>query len=112
MLVLLVFVLVFAAGFGLPWWVMAAICFSAAAWRAQSGTQAFWSPLFSVFAAWVLLSIIQSAPNSHMLATRVAALFHLPNWMALMALTGFIGGLTGGFAGLSGYLVKRLFVSK
>jgi hypothetical protein len=109
MLILLVFILVFACGFVLPWWIVAIIAFGAAFWLAHSGSQAFWSSFLSVFVAWVLLSMLKSAPNQHILAAQVARLFHLPHWTAIMAITGCIGGLVGGFAGLTGYLFKGVF---
>ena len=110
MLTLIVFILVFAASFFLPWWCMAVIGFGAAFWLARSGGQAFWSTFTSVFIAWALLALLKSAPNHHILANRIAALFHLPGWMAILAVTSLIGGLVGGFAGLTGYLFKSAFM--
>lgn len=109
MLILLIFILVFACGFILPWWFTAIIAFGAAFWLAHSASQAFWSSFISVFVAWVLLAMLKSAPNQHVLATQVAKLFFLPHWTLIMAVTGIIGGLVGGFAGLTGYLFKSVF---
>ncbi|WP_462265959.1 hypothetical protein [Mucilaginibacter sp.] len=109
MLIIIIFALVFACGFFLPWWVLAIICFAAAFWLARSGSQAFWSGLLAVAIAWMLLALFQSMPNNHVLASQVATLFYLPNWMLLLAITGLIGGLVGGFAGAGGYWVQQAF---
>lgn len=109
MLILIIFVLVFACGFFLPWWVLAIVCFAAAFWLAQSGSQAFWSCFLAVAVAWMLHALIKSVPNDNQLASRVAALFFLPNWMLLLAVTGIIGGLTGGLAGAGGYWFQQAF---
>lgn len=108
MLLLFLFILVFAAGFILPWWVLAIICFVITFWLAHSGSQAFWSGFAAVFAAWIILGLIKSVPNDNALANRIAHLFFLPNWIAILIVTGVVGGLVGGMAGLSGLLTKRM----
>lgn len=110
MLILLIFILVFAAGFVLPWWTLAIISFAAAWWLARSAGQAFSEGFLAVFVAWVIMALIKDAPNEHILSNRIAAVFHLPNWMAILAVTGLIGGLVGALAALSGYYCRQAFV--
>jgi hypothetical protein len=94
----------------LPWWAIAIIAFIAALYAGKTNTQAFWSGFGAIVIVWVTLALFKSIPNDHVLATRVAHLFHLPNWILLLAATALIGGLVGGLSSLSGLYVKRLFI--
>lgn len=110
MLLIVLFVLVFVTGLFLPWWVLAIICFCGALVLARSGAHAFWSGFAAVFVAWAILALMKSFPNHNILADRVAHLFSLPNWILLLIVTGVLGGLVGGFAALSGWFVKGIFI--
>lgn len=110
MLLIIILILVFAAGLLLPWWVLAIICFCGALALARSGVQAFWSGFAAVFVAWSILALIKSLPNHNILADRVAHLFSLPNWLLLLIVTGLLGGIVGGFATLSGWLFRSMFI--
>lgn len=46
------------------------------------------------------------------LTVKVASLFQLPSGLLLIVLTGFIGGLVGGFSALAGTQFRKLFVKK
>ena len=85
--------------------VAAYICNKKPAWSFLSGFAA-------VFAAWTIAALLKSMPNDNVLAARVAKLMQLPNWVMLLLVTGFIGGLVGGLAALSGALVKNAFFKK
>ncbi|MBS7562832.1 hypothetical protein KHS38_00310 [Mucilaginibacter sp. Bleaf8] len=93
----------------LPWYVMPIIAFVSAILFGKNTWQTVWSGFGGVFAAWVLLALLKSIPNENMLAGRVAALFHLPHWTLLLLIMGLLGGLVGGLAALSGFLVKQAF---
>jgi len=109
MLFIIILILSFAAGYVLPWWVAAVIAFAATIYAGGQPGRAFWSGFGAVFIVWVALALFKSIPNNHMLAARVAVLFHAPHWLVLLFVTAFIGGLVGGFAALSGLLVRRVF---
>ena len=109
MLFLIILILSFASGFFLPWWVVAIAAFSAAFFAGKTGKQAFLSGFLAVFIVWIVLALFKSIPNDHVLAKKVAELFHLPGWGYLLLITGVIGGLVSGFAALSGLLLKRAF---
>jgi hypothetical protein len=112
MLFLIILILSIASGFILPWWAAAVIAFLAALYWGKTSGKAFWSGFTALFIAWVILALIKTIPNENSLATRVAHLFHLPNWILLLLATAFIGGLVGGMAALSGVLVKRAFENR
>jgi hypothetical protein len=69
--------------------------------------QAFLSGFWAVAVVWITLAICKSIPNNNILATRVAHLFHLPAWGWLLAITALIGGLVGGMAAMSGFLLRK-----
>lgn len=109
MLFLIILVLSFICSYFLPWWFAAVIAFAAALFVGKKPGKAFLSGFLAVFAAWVILALFKSIPNDNILATRVAHLMQLPNWILLLIVTGIIGGLVGGMAALSGTLVRKSF---
>jgi hypothetical protein len=109
MLFLIILILSLIAGFITPWWAAAIIAFVAAVYAGKKPAQAFWSGFAAVFIVWVVLALFKTVPNNHVLASRVAVLFHLPGWTILLILTSLIGGLVGGMSALSGVLVRKAF---
>ncbi|HEY9195297.1 MAG TPA: hypothetical protein VIM77_03505 [Mucilaginibacter sp.] len=109
MLFLIILILSFASGYFLPWWVVAIAAFLAAIFTGKTSGQAFTSGFGAVFIVWIVLALFKSVPNDHILATRIAKLFFLPSWWFILVITGLIGGLVGGFAALSGWLLKKAF---
>jgi len=110
MLFLIILILSIAGSYLLPWWAVAVIAFFAAFFMGKTAGQSFLSGFGAVFIAWIVLALLKSIPNDHILADRVVQLFPLPNnWIWLLLVTGFIGGLVGGMAALSGVLMKRVF---
>src|SRR5579863_622466 len=105
MLFLIILILSLICSYFLPWWFVAVIAFIAAYFFSKKPAKAFLSGFFAVFLAWSLLALFKSIPNDNILATRVAHLMQLPNWILLLIVTGIIGGLVGGMAALSGALV-------
>jgi hypothetical protein len=109
MLFLIIFLVSLVASFILPWWSIAIISFLAAFLGAKTWKHALWSGFLAVFFVWVIVALFQSIPNNHILAKRVAALFHLPHWILLLLVTALIGGIVAGMSALSGYYVKKAF---
>ncbi len=112
MLFLIILILTFICSFFWPWWVTAIIAFIAAYICNKKPGWSFLAGFGAVFIAWIVLALMKSLPNDNILATRVSKLMQLPNWVVLLVVTGFIGGLVGGFAALSGTLVKKAFFKK
>ena len=109
MLFLVILILSFLCSYILPWWIIAVIAFLAAFFMNKKPGMSFLSGFSAVFVAWTVLALLKSIPNNNMLAGRVATLFQLPNWVLLLLVTAFIGGLVGGMCALSGALVKKAF---
>ncbi len=113
MLFLLVIITCLILQFFLPWWIVGVVAFLFASWVAKSGLQAFGSSFLALFILWVLMGLIHSVPNNHLLANRVGQMFMLPeqnfNWAILLLGTGLIGGLAAGFSGLAGFYCRQIF---
>jgi hypothetical protein len=109
MLFLVILILSIICSYVLPWWFVAVIAFVAAYFFSKKPGKAFLSGFLAVFVAWILLALFKSIPNDNILATRVAKLMQLPNWILLLIVTGIIGGLLGGMAALSGALIRKSF---
>jgi len=109
MLFLVILILSVICSYFLPWWFVAVIAFAAACFFGKKPGKAFLSGFIAVFFAWSLLALFKSIPNDNILATRVAHLMELPNWILLMIVTGIIGGIVGGMAALSGTLARKAF---
>ena len=108
MLFLVILILSFAGGYFLPWWIVAIAAFVAALFMGRTPGKSFWSGFGAVFIVWAVLALFKSVPNDHILASRVVQLFPLPNnWIWLLLVTAFVGGLVGGMAALSGVLIRR-----
>lgn len=102
----IILALTFISGLFLPWWVAVPIALLVAYFVKTTGS-AFWSGFAGVGLAWLAFALLKTLPNDNILATRMATLFHLPHWLYLLLVTVLIGGLLGGFAALTGRLVRK-----
>jgi len=104
----IILLLAFICGYLVPWWVACILALIAAFFLGKTPAQAFWSGFGGLALAWTALALLKSIPNNHILATRVAKMFQLPQWWMVLAITAIIGGLAGGMCALSGLMVKRV----
>ena len=109
MLFPVILLLSLASSFILPWWAACILAFIASLYLGKTSAQSFWSGFAGLGLAWLALALLKSFPNQHILATRVAHLFHLPHWLLLLLVTVITGGFAGGMSALSGFLIKRVF---
>lgn len=112
MLFLIIFFLSLASSFIFTWWAAAVITFFAALYLGKSAKESFWSGFFALAFLWILLALFKSIPNDHILAAHIAQMVHIPNWTMLLLITVIIGGLVGGMASISGFLLKRAFINE
>ena len=111
--VLLIALLSFALGLYFQWWTLAIAAFAVAALIHQRAGKAFLSGFLALFILWILLAFIVDGPNDHTLSVKIAKLLPLGgNTFLLMLLTGFIGGLVGGFAAMTGSYLRRVTTNK
>jgi hypothetical protein len=113
MLFFIILIVSLIVSFVLPWWIVAIISFLAALWIAKGSANAFWSAFVAIFIVWILQAMFKSVPNDQILATRVANMLPLGgHWILLVLITGLIGGLVAGMAGLTGALFKKTFAKE
>lgn len=107
MLYLLILIICAVAQFFLPWWVIAPIAFGCAYFKGESATKAFSVGTAAVTTLWVAYAWYQHYTSGGVLSAQMANLLPLKgNVGYLVAITGIIGGVVGGFSALSGYLFR------
>ena len=104
---LLTATLSFLAGMYSPWWSIAIIAFLVALVVKQRSGLAFLAGFAGIFLFWGLLSFWIDVKNNNILSQRIAQIIPLGGSSLLLILvTAFVGGLVGGFAALSGSLLR------
>ena len=110
---LLTGLLAFIAGIFLPWWVLALVAFGVALVMRQTNGFSFLAGFFGIFLMWAVVAAWIDWQNKSLLSQKIAQLFPLGGSSLLLILvSAFVGGLVGGFAALSGSLLRRLFEKK
>jgi hypothetical protein len=102
--IILTAILAYALGLytTLPWWGFAITSFVVALSIHQTPFKSFLSGFLGLFLLWVVLATIIDINNEHILATKVAQILPLRgSYMAVIGLTGVLGGLVSGFASLA-----------
>jgi len=105
--IILTALLSFVSGIYLPWWSIAIAAFISVLLVPLSGGKAFLAGFLGVFILWALLAWWIDIKNEHVLSRKVAEIFPLGgSSFAIILVTAFIGGLVGGFAGMSGSYLR------
>jgi hypothetical protein len=106
--ILLTALLSFVAGLYLPWWSVALAAFASCVLIQSAPWKSFLAGFLGVFLLWGALASIIDSKNNHILSQKIAQLFPLGGSSVLLILvTAFIGGLVGGFAGLTASYVRK-----
>lgn len=95
----------------LPWWSVAIVAFAVGALMSDNSINAFIAGVLGVGLLWFGMALYINFSFDSMLPERVAALFQFSSPVLLAAITGLIGAVVGGLAGLSGSYFKKLFVT-
>ncbi len=90
----------------MPWWSLAAVCFLAALFIKQGKGRSFLMGFTGIGSYWLAVAMWKDAANEHILSSRMAALFHLPNYGLFILVTVVIGALVGGLSALSGAMLR------
>lgn len=107
--ILLLAVLSFAVESFFPWWTIAIICFLMGFLFLKKIGKSFLVGFLGIALMWLIVAYKQDVANDHILATRMAALFHLPNSMIFIVVASLIGGLVGGLSALTGAALRKNF---
>lgn len=93
----------------LPWWCFAISSFVIAISIHQTAFKSFLSGFIGLFLLWISLAFLKDIVNDHILATKVAQILPLGgSYIAVMFLTGFIGGLVSGLAALAASFTRKV----
>jgi hypothetical protein len=93
----------------LPWWAIMLAAFLSGFLIDLKNVKVFLIPFLSIMLLWMTNAFLLSSSNDFTLSTKIANLLRLGgNVFLLTLITGIIGGLAAGFAGITGTLLKRL----
>ena len=105
--VILTGLLAFAGGLYMQWWSIAIASFLVALLVHQKAGKAFFSGFLGLFLLWGALAWWINMKNQGILAAKIASVLPLGgSAIALIIVTGFVGGLVAGFAALSGSYLR------
>ncbi|WP_293299716.1 hypothetical protein [Pedobacter sp. UBA4863] len=90
-----------------PWWAVIVVSFATCGIIGKTDKISFWQPFFAILILWTGMALYKSFPNNHILANRVAEMFGLKVWPAILAVSTLIGGLVAGISGLCGYHFRK-----
>jgi hypothetical protein len=106
--ILLTIIVSFAAGLYLPFWSVALVAFSVAAFIYQKPGMAWLTGFVSILLFWGLLAWGIDAQNNSILSHRMANLFPLGGSSGLLiVITALVGAIIGGLAALSGSFLRK-----
>ena len=109
--IILIALLSIAACLYLPWWIIAVAAFIVSALIPQNPGKAFVTGFLALFFLWAGLSWYLSNNNDHLLAHKMSLLiFKMDNPYLLIAATGLVAALVGGFGALAGSYVRKPLV--
>jgi hypothetical protein len=105
--ILLTILLSFCSCIYFPWWSIACAAFLVAALIPQSSLASFVTGFLALFLLWGILCFWISTHNNDILAHRVSLLiFKTDNPFLLILASAFCGAIVGGFAALTGSLLR------
>ncbi|RWU08404.1 hypothetical protein [Pedobacter chitinilyticus] len=107
MIFIVILIISFALQSFFPWWVVIVVSFATCGIIGKTGKISFWQPFLAILVLWTGMALYKSMPNHHLLASRVAEMFGLKVWPAILAVTAIIGGLVAGISGLCGYYFRK-----
>ncbi|GAB4040113.1 hypothetical protein [Spirosoma jeollabukense] len=106
--ILLIAILSLLAQLTLPWWSLAVVSFLVCFWRSKSAGQAFFAGFYGIAIVWLIYALLIHLRTDGIFTGRMSELLFKMNSKVLPGLiTAIVGGLVGGFAGLSGHFVRQ-----
>jgi len=91
----------------LPWWSVMVVAFITSFLIPLRKASVFIIPFLAVALLWIIQSWLLSSANDYTLARKIATLLSLgENPALLIAVTGIVGGLAAGIAGVFGKQCK------
>ncbi len=95
----------------LPWWSVMLAAFLTGLFISLKKSAVFLIPFLAIACFWMVYAFILGNANDFILAKRIAVLFPLQgNPYLLILVTGIIGGIAAGIAGVFGSQVRTMFI--
>lgn len=92
----------------LPWWTLVIAAFAGGYVYGTKAWVSFLTGFLAVALLWLIMAMTIDAQTSSVLTEKVARMFPTKTPAMLFLLTAIVGGLPGGFAAMSGTLLKVL----
>ncbi|MCX6201410.1 MAG: hypothetical protein NTW77_04180 [Bacteroidetes bacterium] len=90
-----------------PWWLFVATSGIVAFFIMDTPAKSFFAGFLGLGALWAGLAFGKDLANAHLLSSKVAQILPLGgSYVALIAVTGVVGGLLGGFSALTGAFMR------
>jgi hypothetical protein len=106
--IILTALLSFIACLYLPWWTIAIVSFFVMALLRLRPVWSFVAGFAALFLLWTVLALVIDLRNEHILSARMALVLPLGgSSTALILVTGFIGGIAAGVAGLAAGFLRN-----
>ncbi|WP_338874251.1 hypothetical protein WBJ53_01355 [Spirosoma sp. SC4-14] len=106
---ILIVVLGLLAQLVLPWWSLAIVAFLVCFWRSSRASLAFFYGFAGITLLWGGYALLIHLRTDGIFTGRMSQLlFQTANTALPLIITALVGGLVGGFAGLSGYFVRQV----
>ena len=97
----------------LPWWAVMLAAFLSGAIVRLRNAAAFFVPFGAIALLWIINAWMLSSANDYTLASKIAVLLPLEgNVVLLILVTGVIGGLAAGVAGLFGNQCRAIMAKE
>ncbi|HKG07619.1 MAG TPA: hypothetical protein VKB19_14210 [Pedobacter sp.] len=112
MVFIVIIVVCFLLQMVLPWWIIIVISFAACGLIGKTGKISFWSPFLAILLLWTGVALFKSLPNGNLLASRVAEMFGVKLWWAILVISSLLGALASGISGYCGYHFRKAVLKK
>ncbi len=93
-----------------PWWIIVVCAFMIGLIMPTKGFNDFLSGFLGVGLLWLIFAWMIDINTDSILSRQIASVLSLNNGLVLVAVTGLVGGLAGGFACLAGSQLRRIFM--
>ena len=105
--ILLTGLLALVLGVWLPWWSIAVASLLIGLLIPQRAAKAFLAGFLGIFLLWAIYAFIKDSRNDGLLSAKIAEVLPLGGSSFLLILvTAIIGGLVGGFGGMTGSFLR------
>jgi hypothetical protein len=114
MLYLIILIVSAIAQYFGPWWVMPIVCFGACLLlKTDSAKGAYGIAAAAITTLWLGYAGFQHFMTDGLMTGKITEIFlqGLPYNALLITITGVIGGLVAGFAGMAGHYTRAAFVN-